>query len=174
MLASRQLVAFALAIFAVAGCGSPGDIPTQESVSDPVTEFRDHIQRNGSVTFRSWNGKALRMDSDTELTFFPRNAVHMFEWGYTLTSYSGRYDLGPDGRITVRLKGFRERWPEMLLDRDTNSLLLRPADAAQGFVMGTRGGAYVPGDKGSYWPFRMLSGNEEKEAQKMIREHGYR
>jgi len=114
------------------------------------------------------------MDSDTELTFFPRNAVHMFEWGYTLTSYSGRYDLEPDGRITVQLKGFRERWPEMLLDRDTNSLLLRPADAAQGFVMGTRGGAYVPGDKGSYWPFRMLSGNEEKEVQKMIREHGYR
>jgi len=174
MLTSLQLVAFALATFALASCGSPSDIPTQESVSGPVAEFRGHIQRSGSVTFRSWNGKALRMDSDTELTFFSGNAVHMFEWGYTLTSYSGRYELEPDGRITVQLKGFRERWPEMLLDRDTNSLLLRPADAAQGFVMGTRGGAYVPGDKGSYWPFRILTGNEEKEVQKMIQEHGYR
>jgi len=54
------------------------------------------------------------------------------------------------------------------------SLLLRPADAAEGFVMGTRGGAYVPGDKGSYWPFRMLTSNEEKEVLKMIRERGDR
>jgi len=52
--------------------------------------------------------------------------------------------------------------------------LLRPADAAEGFVMGTRGGAYVPGDKGSYWPFRMLTSNEEKEVLKMIRERGDR
>src|SRR6266436_2752992 len=160
MLTSLQLVAFALAIFAVASCGSPSDIPSQESVSGHVAEFRGRIQRYGSITFRSWNGKALRMDSDTELTFFPRNAVHMFEWGYTLTSYSGSNELEPGGRITVQLKGFRERWPEMLLDRDTNSLLLRPGDAAQGFVMGTRGGAYVPGDQDSYWPFRMLTGNE--------------
>jgi hypothetical protein len=114
------------------------------------------------------------MDSDTELTFFPKNAVHMFEWGYTLIRYTGKYELGPGGRITVQLKAFRERWPEMLLDRDTNSLLLRPADPAQGFVMGTRGGAYVPGDQGSYWPFRMLTGDDEKEVRKMIREHGYR
>jgi hypothetical protein len=174
MLASLQIVVFALAISAVAGCGSPSDVATQNPASDPVSEFQGHIQRNGSITFRSWNGKALRMDSDTEMTFFPKNVVHMFEWGFTLASYSGRYEIQPAGRITVQLKGFNERWPDMRLDRDATSLLLRPADAAQGFVMGTRGGAYVPGDKGSYWPFRMLTANEEKEVQKMIREHGYR
>jgi hypothetical protein len=171
---SLQLVIFALVIAAAAGCGSPADVPAQKPVSGPVPEFQGHIQRNGSITFRSWNGKALHMDSDTEMTFFPNNAVHMFEWGFTLASYSGRYEIQPSGRITMQLKGFNERWPEMLLDRDATSLLLRPADAGQGFVMGTRGGAYVPGEKGSYWPFRMLTANEEKEVQKMIREYGYR
>jgi hypothetical protein len=174
MLISLQLVVFGLAISAVTGCASPSDVPTQNPLWSPVSEFQEHIQRNGSITFRSWNGKALRMDSDTELTFFPKNVVHMFEWGYTLASYSGSYEIQPAGRITVEFKGFNQGWPDMLLDRDATSLLLRPADAAQGFVMGTRGGAYVPGDKGSYWPFRVPTANEEKEVQKMIREHGYR
>jgi hypothetical protein len=148
MLTSLQLVVVALAISAVAGCESPSDVPMQNPPPSPVSEFQSHLQGNGSITFRSWNGKALRMDSDTEMTFFPKSVVHMFESGYTLASYSGRHEIQPDGRITVQLNGFNERWPEMLLDRDATSLLLRPADAAQGFVMGTRGGAYVPGDKG--------------------------
>ena len=171
---SLQLVIFALVLAAVVGCGSPSDVPAQNPLLGPVSEFQGRIQRNGSVTFRSWNGKALRMDSDTEMTFFPNNAVHMFEWGLTLASYGGRYEIQPRGRITIHLEGFNERWPDMLLERDGTSLLLRPADAAQGFVMGTRGGAVIPGDKGSYWPFRMLTANEEKEVQRMIREHGYR
>jgi len=114
------------------------------------------------------------MDSDTEITFFPNSAVPMFEWGYTLASYSGRYEIQPSGRITIQLKGFKGPWPEMLLVRDGTSLLLRPADPSRGLVMGTRGGAYIPGEKGSYWPFRMLTAKEEKEVQKMIREHGSR
>lgn len=171
---SLQLVIFALVIAAAAGCGPPADAPAGKPVSGPVSQFQGHIQRNGSITFRSWNGEVLRMDSDTEMTFFPKNRVHMFEWGYTLASYSGRYEIQPDGRITVQLAGFNERWPEMLLDRDATSLLLRPAGPGQGFVMETRAGAYVPGDRGSYWPFRMLSANEEREVLKLIRERGYR
>src|SRR5437667_1903433 len=173
MLTTLQLAVVALAIYAVASCGSPNHASMQSPPSGPVAEFQGHIQRNGAITFRSWSGKALRMDSDTEMTFFPKNVVHMFEWGFTLASYSGGYEVQPDGRIAVQLRDFRQQWPEMLLDRDVTSLLLRPADAAQGFVMGTRSGAYVSGDRGSYWPFRMLTGNDEKEVQKMIGERGY-
>lgn len=60
----------------------------------------------------------------------------------------------------------------MMLERDATSLLLRPAKGEVGFVVGNRGGATLPGAGGSYWPFRMLTGADETEALKMIKEHG--
>jgi len=51
----------------------------------------------------------------------------------------------------------------MILGSDAGVLLLRPADVANTFVMGGRGGAYIPPDRGTYWPFRMLDGDQEKE-----------
>jgi len=134
-----------------------------------VAAFRDRARTNGSITFRSWNGQALRMDSDTELTFYPDGSVHMFEWGFGLMAYSGSYRY-PDGRVIVSFQEFEHGWPVMVIDRDEASLLLRPKDPHQEFVMGNRAGATLPGGKGSYWPFRMLTGDDEREVLRMIKE----
>ena len=56
----------------------------------------------------------------------------------------------------------------MKLKSDGTSLLLWPVDAEVGFVMGNRAGAYVPGDKGSYWPFREVVDSDKKEILKTL------
>jgi hypothetical protein len=132
-------------------------------VTPAAADFQERLDRAGVVTFRSWNGRALRMDSDTELVFFRDGSVGMLEYGYALSRYRGTFSVDSRGRISVRFQGFRGTWPDMVLERDAGVLRLRPADAKNTFVMGGRGGAYIPGDRGTYWPFRMLDGDEAKE-----------
>jgi WD40 repeat protein len=136
--------------------------------SGAAGEFENLVRRHGSVTFRSWDGKALRMDSDTELTFYPDHTVHMFEWGFGLGSFKGSYSVGADGFVVARFAEFGEEWPVMVVYRDGDLLKLRPRDRDQDFVMGSRGGATLPAGKGSYWPFRMLTWEEEKGVLEMI------
>jgi hypothetical protein len=158
------------------GCQSartPTPLPATAS-SSAASEFEQLVRDRGSVTFRSWNGQPLRMDSDTELTFYPDHSVHMFEWGYGLSSYFGSYDVKNDGRVVTRFKEFEQGWPVMIVYREGGTFVLRPADAGNNFVMGNRGGATIPGGKGSYWPFRMLTGEDEKEVLDMIKEQGER
>ena len=157
---------FVLGIMVVANARADGH------ASAAVSEFRDRIENNGSITFRSWNGKAFRMDSDTDITFFANGAAHMFEWGFALASYNGTYRIQSDGRISVQFNHFDKGWPDMRLERDATSLLLRPAKGDVGFVMGNRAGATMPGGGGSYWPFRMLTGADETEVLKMIKQRG--
>lgn len=110
------------------------------------------------------------MDSDTELTFYSDGTVHMFEWGFTLMSYKGTYALRPDGRIRVAFNDFDRDWPVMVLYAQADSLLLRPENPRDAFVMGNRAGATMPGGAGQYWPFRMLVGEEESDVHEMIEE----
>jgi len=145
------------------------DAIASEDISAAVSEFKNLINTKGSVTFRSWSGKSLYPHNDTELTFFPNNAVHMFEYGYALGSYHGKYEVQPTGQISIRFVGYHHAWPDMVLGRDSISLLLQPADSNVDFVMGNRGSRTVPPVRG-YWPFRMLTGDDEKDVLKMIRE----
>ncbi len=87
----------------------------------------------------------------------------MLEYGYALVSYRGTFTIDPDGKISIQFGKSSGFWPDMALERDGRSLLLRPADGSTGFVMGGRAGAYIPGGEGSYWPFRMLRGEDRKD-----------
>jgi hypothetical protein len=96
----------------------------------------------------------------------------MFEWGVSLLSFKGSYLLQPSGLIKVQFDKPKAAWLDTVLNRDAKSLLLVPAEKGQGFVMGTRGGATLPGGQASYWPFRRLTGKNEQEVLKMIEERG--
>jgi hypothetical protein len=119
-------------------------------------KFNDLLTKQGGVAFLSWNGKLIGMDGDTNVTFLPRGAIQMTEYGYTVKSYEGTYQLDADGVMSLQLKGFKGGWPVMVLERDEKSLILRPKDPKQGFVMGGRGGSTIRGEDGSYWPFRLI------------------
>ncbi len=85
------------------------------------------------------------MDSDTELVFFQDGSTGMLEYGFALALYRGTFEVDPSGRVSVEFRDLPAAWPDMMLERDDQSLLLRPPDSA-GFVMGGRGGAYIPAD----------------------------
>jgi hypothetical protein len=142
--------------------------------SAAVAQFERLARDRGSVTFRSWNGRAFRTDSDTELTFYPDHSVHMFEWGFGLSSYRGSYHVHQDGRIVARFKQFDQEWPVMVVYRDGDALMLRPWDTDVNFVMGNRGRATIPGGKRTYWPFRMITGDDEQNVLEMIKERAER
>jgi len=136
-----------------------------------LVEFQDRLKTNGAVTFEAWNGKPECFDCDTHLVFLPDGRVHMLESGYAATVYHGKYRIDDDGKIAARFEGFRGLWPEMLLNRDSRSLILKPSDPSVGFIMGGRGAA-VLGGKIPYWPFRLLTGKNEKTILKIIKERG--
>jgi len=108
------------------------------------------------------------MDSDTELTFFPDDSAHMFEWGFTLQAYRGAYHVHADGCAVARFTGFDQPWPVMVVYREGDAWMLRPWDPDEHLVVRKPSGTSVPGVPG-YWPFRKLTGDEEKEVLDMIR-----
>ena len=121
-----------------------------------VEELESRIAKHGSVTFRSWNGQHLGMDSDTDIIFMPNRIVHMTEYGYVSGDYKGIYRVDRNGEVNAKFTGYNHEWPVMLLRKDSVSLLL-DARSGSGFVMGNGGGAYIPAGKGGYWPFRPVS-----------------
>lgn len=161
------LGSFVILLVVLAVCNSTSAASTEPSVTTTIAELESRIARAGSVTFRSWEGKLIGMDSDTEITFFPNQTAHMTEYGYVVTSYMGTYHINPKGEVMAKFDDFNHEWPIMLLQKDSISLLLRPKKG-QDFVMGNRGGATIPSDKGSYWPFRPVSAREEAEIRKRI------
>ena len=81
---TRAVVVSAVLLVAGAGCRSadasrPAIPPAAPQPATVADEFERLCRDHGSITFRSWNGRTLRMDSDTELTFYPAGRAHMFE-----------------------------------------------------------------------------------------------
>ena len=141
----------------------PTSSPTTEDVAQPpVAEFRQHLADNGSITFRSFNGKAYRMDCDLEMTFFPDGSAHVFDYGLSLEGHTGSYRVEPEGRITAEFTRFSDGHMAMILQRDTNSLLLKPADHHTRYVMGN--------DPNEFWPFRPIDGDDEREVLRRVRQ----
>jgi hypothetical protein len=175
---------FALLVLALLslGCDRAKPGPPGEQVARPSTQPVSPLSvaatakdidaltsAQGSLTFRSWNGKWIGMDGDTDLTFLPQGAVHMFEYGDAMAEYSGKYTIDADGVVTMSFPKFGQDWPKMMLRRDTASLLLKPTDDRTGLIIGNRGGATIPSDAGGYWPFRPVSVADEHGVMERIK-----
>lgn len=165
MFSYRPILVILLTV--MAGCNSASASAAESSVTTAISELESRIARDGSVTFRSWEGRKIGMDSDTEITFLSNQTAHMTEYGFVVTTYKGTYRINPKGEVTGKFDAFKPEWPIMLLRKDSISLLLRPKNGKD-FVMGNRGGATIPGGKGSYWPFRPVPGREEAEIRHRI------
>lgn len=129
---------------------------------DPVddAEWTGRMAERDSITFRSWGGRWIGTDCDTDLTFFPNGKVEMIEYGDGVEHYQGTYSVDSSGSFFVRFRDLGDDWPIMMLDRDSVSLRLRPKHGI-GFFTRNRGGATIVAGKGSYWPFRPLTADAE-------------
>jgi len=57
------------------------------------------IHDRGAVTFRSWNGKWIGSDSDSDITFLPGSIAYLTEYGAAVVRCKGTYSIDPEGRI---------------------------------------------------------------------------
>ncbi len=132
---------------------------TEPSVTAAITELENRVTRDGSVTFRSFEGKWVGTDIDTEITFLPNRVAHVMEYGYVRTGYKGTYSINSKGEVTASFHNTKREWPVMLLQKDSISLLLRPKGSPD-CLIGDSGCVTIPGGIGNYWPFRPVSISE--------------
>src|SRR5713226_3660732 len=101
-------------------------VSSADEPGQTVAEFQHRLKTNGAVTFEAWNGKPECFDCDTHLVFLPDGRAYMLEAGYALATYHGKYRISKTGKITAQFESFRGSWPEMVLTRDSKSLILKP------------------------------------------------
>lgn len=121
-----------------------------------VEVLENEVTENGYVTFRSFGGKWVGMDGDTELKFLPGRTVQMTEFGYSVAAYLGTYTVS-QGCIIPTFPTYPGHWPIMKIGRDNGSLWLTVPDEQSGIPMGGRGGFTVTPEQPAYWPFRSIS-----------------
>lgn len=133
--------------------------PSRDAVSAAVSAFQGRIATSGAAVFRSNDGKAYRMDNDTELVF-QKDEVHMLLYGLALADCRGTYDLAADGRLVTKFEHCE--LPVMTLEGESDSLLLRPERSTPGNA--------PPSDVRGGWPFRMLSKEAQAEVLQTLKE----
>jgi hypothetical protein len=131
--------------------------------ANPATaaDVNDLIGKRGSLTFRSWDGRWIGTDCDTDITFLPDQVVYIIESGIVVQQFKGTYRIDAGGEVTIRLDDPRKKWPIMLLDRDTLLLRLRPQRRSLSFLKSDWHEATIWDGKNSYWPFRPVTVEED-------------
>jgi len=158
MVAPRVINRTFILLTVLAGCHSVLATATDSSVATAIAELENRVAGDGSVTFRSFEGKWIGTDIDMEIKFLPDHTVHMTQYGYVRTGYEGTYHINSKGEVTAEFVG--REWPIMLLQKDSISLLLRPKGSSDCLV-GKGGCVTIPGGIGHYWPFRPVSVSEK-------------
>jgi hypothetical protein len=111
------------------------------------------IKENDHVDFESWNGKPRGVDSDSVLHFYKDTRVVLEDRSIGVTHYEGSYDLRPEGRVVVTLKGYRKDWPTMILRRNGTDWLLHREDGHTSWLPKGHPSMSDPRVDG-FWPFR--------------------
>jgi len=62
---------FVVLIAALIGCDFALATSTEPSATTAIAELESRVAKDGAITFRSWGGEWIGMDSDTEITFRP-------------------------------------------------------------------------------------------------------
>lgn len=118
--------------------------------ADPTTELRARIAQQGSVTFRSSDGKRLGLGGDNDLVLLPKGVAHIFSYGGRANRFDGTYTIGSGGKIFMQFALFRPTRFSVSLKRDAASLFVVPTDKNERMS----------------WPLRSLSPSAEARFQK--------
>jgi hypothetical protein len=163
----KLLAIISLLALLCAGCASPAQRAPATSSELGAADLRHAIDANGSATFRTHNGQLVGGDSDAELTLFRDGSAYLFDWGFAPDTFTGNYHIHPDGCVVIWLKDYRGEWPVMVSHRDADALRLRPLNPPVDFPEETRE-AIADLQRSSFWNFRQLTGDEERNVLKNI------
>ncbi len=145
--------------------GQPGEPkPKQAKVAEPdfltgdqvKVLFSKRLTAGKTVVFYSRDGKFYGMDSDSLISFGKDGEAILGEYGYAYQGYRGSYFIEDDGVISVKLKGYRGKWPDMKVSIDGDSVRLFSSDGNGNFVFGGRAGGVLTPDMKPFWPFGLV------------------
>jgi hypothetical protein len=134
-------------LLALAGCGpepANPDIPSERVEPGPVAakRLREVLERDGSVIFRSFDGRWIGTDGDTDLQLSRGGKGNLIHFSVGIVKSPAAYVISDDGRLTVSLEDGKS-WPAMELTWDRRSLVLKAVDP--------------PGARpAEYWAFREI------------------
>jgi len=144
---SISLLAFSVVLPVVFGCQYPPMSTQTRTKSELVTGFNEQLAKEGRIEFRSWNGKWIGTDCDTDIVLRSGGIVEVVEYADAIARYEGKFQLDNDGVVSLHFEGIQTRWPVLMLEKDAKSLILRPKDRkVESEASGRRGYGY--------WPFR--------------------
>jgi hypothetical protein len=143
---SNALPALALLVLmSFLGCQRPAMTPQEKA--EVIDQMNDLLAKRGKVEFRSWNGKWIGTDCDTDIVLRSGGIVEVVEYADAIARYDGKFQLDNDGVVSLHFEGIQTHWPVLMLEKDAKSLILRPKDRkVESEASGRRGYGY--------WPFR--------------------
>lgn len=115
--------------------------------------LQSKLSKSSAVLFRSREGVAYQMDSDTDMIFLEGNAVVMHEFGYGLATYRGSYEITAQGVLQFKFEKYE--FPDVYFYREGEYVRMAPTQGV-GFQMGHRGGAFESSDMKPFWPFQYV------------------
>jgi hypothetical protein len=119
----------------------------------PADILVKRIGQTGEVSFKSWNGNLRGLDNDDVLHFYADSKIVLEHRSIGVDHFRGTYDMTPDGRVAVAIKGFHESWPPMVLGVDGTDLLLYREDGHASWL--PKGDPNLPEPSvDGFWPFR--------------------
>jgi hypothetical protein len=154
-----RLIPILLLGLILAGCAK------REPARRPVEQLHEHLERSGSVVFKSWNGESPQgADCETDITLRWDGSASLVEHGYGLQEFTGSYSIMNANKVMLTLEGYPE-WPTMILAEDKSSLILLNETQSTAYIFGKRSGSVIWGDPNKFWPFRMESPDKKQESQ---------
>ncbi|MDZ4404592.1 hypothetical protein [Prosthecobacter sp.] len=131
--------------------------------SEVVNFISQRHDAGKTVVFVSRDGKMYGMDSDSVISFEPDGKVVLGEYGVGIAGYRGTYQVAKDGSVSIALKGYVAKWPDMRFSNELGKMRLYAHKDGDGFVMGDRGGAFESGSMKRFWPFLLVDGGKTPE-----------
>ncbi len=146
---------------------SQSDQEWQELVERSKPVSGDALSRlfdeSPDLVFRSFNGKWIGSDNDTEFVFRPDGRVTLVEYDVALFKYEGEYKIDQQGELVIKMYDYEFGPPNLLLRNDGVSLFLIPSHGGLDFSEDSDPPEEVIAQIGRYWPFRAVQRDEPIE-----------
>lgn len=153
----NKLKLLSVLIVMICGCESQNRVSEVKHTQDDKRQhaakaLQETIKAKGSLVFGSRLGQMKGQDSDTTIELKDGGKVVVMEYILAETGYYGFYSIDPNGIITVSLKNYPNKWPDMFTTLEKTSFLLHREDG----ITASSKEAQQYAEFANVWPFALL------------------